>query len=72
MSDVYERLRTRLDELAVGLPETEDKIEIKLLKRLFTETEAEIFVLLHPLLEAPVDIAKRLKRGPDEVAEILE
>ena len=40
MSDVYERLRARLDELAVGLPESKDKIEIRLLRRLFTETEA--------------------------------
>ena len=48
MSGVYERLRARLDELAVGLPATENKIEIKLLKRLFTETEAEFFVQLHP------------------------
>jgi electron transport complex protein RnfB len=51
MSDVYERLRSRLDDLASGLPETEDKIEIRLLKRLFTEEEAEFFVQLHPLLE---------------------
>ena len=72
MSDVYERLRARLDELAVGLPETENKIEIKLLKRLFTETEAEFFVQLHPLLESPDDVAKRLKREPGEVADLME
>ena len=52
MSDVYERLRARLDDLAVGLPETESKIEINLLKRMFTEPEAEFFVQLQPLLEA--------------------
>ena len=72
MSDVYERLRARLDELAVGLPQTENKIEIKLLKRLFTETEAEFFVQLHPLLEAPDDVAGRLGRDPAEVAELME
>jgi NAD-dependent dihydropyrimidine dehydrogenase PreA subunit len=72
MSDVYERLRARLDELAVGLPETEDKIEIKILKRLFSETEAEFFVQLHPLLEAPADVANRLERDPAEVAELME
>ena len=48
MSDVYESLRARLDELAVGLPETQSKIEIKMLKRLFTETEAEFFVQDRP------------------------
>ena len=72
MSDVYERLRARLDEPAVGLPETENKIEIKMLKRLFTETEAEFFIQLHPLLEAPADVANRLERDPAEVAELME
>ncbi|MEJ2100424.1 MAG: 4Fe-4S binding protein [Desulfobacterales bacterium] len=72
MSDVYERLRARLDDLAVGYPETENKVEIRLLKRLFTEKEAEFFVHLHPLLEAPADVAKRLNRDPDEVADLME
>ena len=72
MSDVYERLRARLDGLAVGFPQTENKLEIKLLKRLFTETEADFFVQLHPLLESPDDVAKRLNREPDEVAGLME
>jgi len=72
MSDVYERLRKRLDDLAVGYPETESKVEIRLLKRLFTEEEAEFFVQLNPLLEAPADVAQRLKRDPDEVAALME
>ena len=71
MSDVYERLRARLDEMAIGLPETENKIEIKLLKRLFTEAEADFFVQLHPFLESPDDAAKRLNREPDEVAGLM-
>ncbi len=72
MSDVFERLRARLDELAVGLPKTENKIEIRLLKRLFTEAEAEFFVQLHPLLESPDDVANRLNRDADEVADLME
>ncbi len=72
MRDVYERLRARLDELAVGLPETENKIEIKLLKRLFSEAEAELFMQLHPLLEAPDAVAHRLNRDADEVAGLME
>ena len=50
MSDVYERLRSRLDDLATGLPETEDKIEIRLLKRLFIEEEANVTNPLKPVL----------------------
>jgi electron transport complex protein RnfB len=72
MSDVYERLRKRLDDLAVGYPETESKVEIRLLKRIFTEEEAEFFVQLNPLLEAPADVARRLNRDPDEVADLME
>ena len=72
MSDVFEGLRARLDELAVGLPKTENKIEIRLLKRLFTEAEAKFFVQLHPLLEAPDDVANRLNRDPGEVADLME
>ena len=72
MGDVYERLRKRLDDLAVGYPETESKVEIRLLKRLFTEEEAEFFVQLNPLLEAPADVAQRLKRDPGEVATLME
>jgi NAD-dependent dihydropyrimidine dehydrogenase PreA subunit len=72
MSDVYERLRSRLDDMATGLPETEDKIEIRLLRRLFTEEEAEFFIKLHPRLESPADVAKRLNRDPDEVADLME
>ena len=43
MSDVYERLRQRLDDLATGFPETEQKVELRLLRRLFADDEAEFF-----------------------------
>ncbi len=72
MRDVDERLRARLDDMAVGLPVTENQIEIKLLKRLFSEAEAEFFIQLHPLLESPDDVAARLKRDPAEVAAMME
>ena len=72
MSDVYAQLRSRLDDLAVGFPETESKIEIRLLKQLFTEEEAEFFLQLSPMMESPTDAANRLKRNPDTVAELME
>ena len=72
MSDVYERLRSHLDDMASGFPETENKIEIQLLKHLFTETEAEFFMQLNPLLESPGDVAERLKRDSAEIAELME
>ena len=33
MTDIYDKLRARLDDMATGFPETESKIEIKLLQR---------------------------------------
>lgn len=72
MNDVYERLRERLDDLATGYPSTESRVEIRILKRLFTEEEAEFFLHLSPLLETPGDAAKRLDRDPDNTAVLME
>jgi ferredoxin len=72
MSDVYEDLRRRLDDFSSGYPTAESGVEVKILKRLFTEQEAEFFVKLSPLLEAPEDVAKRLDRDPAQTAELME
>ena len=49
MADVYEKLRAHLDNLGNGFPATKSKIEIKILKQLFSETEAELFLQLTEL-----------------------
>ena len=72
MTDVYDKLRARLDSMATGFPETESKIEIKLLKRLFTEAEADLFLQLMPILQKPADVAERLNRDPDGIGEMME
>ena len=72
MSDVYGRLRERLDDFASGFPTTESGIEIKILKGLFTEAEAELFLRLSPVSEAAEDVAKRLCHDPTETAELME
>jgi ferredoxin len=72
MENVYEKLRKRLDDMATGYPATQSGIEIKILKRLFTEAEAKLFLGLSPLLETPADAAKRLNRNPDETADQME
>ena len=72
MENIYEKLRARLDDLATGYPATESKIEIRLLERLFTEEEAEMYLQLSPFLEKPRDVAKRLKRDVGELAPLLE
>lgn len=72
MENIYEKLRARLDDLATGYPATESKIEIRLLKRLFTEEEAELYLQLSPFLEKPQAVAVRLNRDAEELEPILE
>ena len=72
MEDIYEKLRARLDDLATGYPATESKIEIRMLKRLFNEEEAELYMQLSPFLEKPQAVAVRLNRDADELEPILE
>ena len=72
MGDIYAKLRERLDDMAVGFPATEDGLEIKILKRLFTEADAALFLQLSPLLEKPEDVAKRLGRDVGELSAHME
>ncbi len=72
MEDVYERLRNRLDDLAAGYPATESGVEIYILKRLFTEKEAEFALHLSPIPESPEDVAKRLGREAAETTALME
>ncbi len=62
--DPFLKLREFLDQLPLGFPKTSSGVEIKILRRLFTEEEAKIAVLLTPLPEEASQIAKRA--GLDE------
>jgi ferredoxin len=72
MSDVYEQLRQRLDDMGTGFPATQSGIEITILKQLFSETDAQMFLLLSPLLEAAEGIAERLGLPLEPTAGHLE
>ena len=72
MNDVYERLRQRLDDLATGFPETEQKVERRILQRLFSLEEAEFFLEMTPLLETPAQVAERLNQPEADVADQME
>jgi electron transport complex protein RnfB len=72
MKDIYQKLRERLDDLATGYPATDNGVEIRILKRLFTEEEAEFFLQLFPLPETPEDVAKRLSKESTETAALME
>ena len=72
MENIYDRLRARLDDLAIGYPATDSGVEIRLLKRLFTEQEAELFLQLSPLLQNPADVARQLNRDAAEISTLME
>ena len=72
-SDVYERLREHMDtSLPVGMPKTESGVELRLLKRLFTEEEAEFFTNLEPFQKTAEQIAEDLGKDVGEVKTLLE
>lgn len=69
--DIYEKLREHLDGLPPGFPETPGKVELRILKKLFTEEEAEVFMRLRLLPEPPSLIAPRLGMSEERASEIL-
>lgn len=70
--DIYLRLREQLDQYSFGYPSTKSGVEFKILKKLFTEEEAELFLLLTLMLETPESIARRTGRDPKETASLLQ
>jgi len=69
--DVYLKLRQYLDELPAGYPETPTGVEIKLLEKIFTPEEAELFLHCKLVAEPPAAIAKRAGMPEAEAAEML-
>jgi Fe-S-cluster-containing hydrogenase component 2 len=69
---VYEKLRERIDTYSVGMFPTESGKELKILERLFTPVEAEVYLAMTRSLEPPSVIAGRLGRDVKETAAVLE
>jgi ferredoxin/predicted transcriptional regulator len=72
MSDVYADLREFLHTFPGGYPSTPTGVEIKLLKKLFSPEDAEMYLSLTKEPEVLADIAKRLGRDKGELGEKLE
>ena len=72
MENIYEKLRDRLDTFSSGYPKTDSGIEIDILKKLFTDDEAALFLELYPFLESPENVAQRLGRDQQTVAAIMD
>lgn len=72
MNDIYRKLQERLDLYSFGFPQSEKGDDIVLLKKLFTEDEARVFLLLSPRLETPEEIMKRAGITNNDFASKLE
>jgi electron transport complex protein RnfB len=70
-ADIFRELQKRLDGYSLGFPATDSGIELEILKELFTEEDAEMFLNLTQKLETPEDVARRIGRPPDEIAAQL-
>ena len=71
MSNVYERLRERLDMFPQGFPKTESGVELEILQHLFAPDEAEIMLHLRPFPEKVADISERIGKDKTELGETL-
>ena len=68
----YLKLREFLDQFPIGFPSTDSGVELKILKRLFSEDEAEITTQLSPLPEEISDIAARTGASAEQLSAKLE
>jgi Pyruvate/2-oxoacid:ferredoxin oxidoreductase delta subunit len=68
----YLKLQKFLDQFPIGFPATESGVEIEILKRLFTEQEAELTTKLSPMPEEASQIAERADIGTEGLEEKLE
>ncbi|NVM16353.1 MAG: 4Fe-4S binding protein [Candidatus Lokiarchaeota archaeon] len=68
----YEKLREFLDIFPIGFRKTQSGVEIEILKRLFTEEEAELTTFLTIRPERARSIARRAGKNSTEVGKKLE
>ena len=70
--DIYQELRKKINNRGVGFDATTSGIELKILKRLFTEEEARLYMHLSWDLESTGKIAGRTGHDPEKVSAILK
>ncbi|MGQ9843005.1 MAG: hypothetical protein ACUVRK_05510 [Spirochaetota bacterium] len=72
MDDIYAALQKRLDMYSLGFPQTQSKIEITILKKLFSHDDAKLFLELSPMLETAQNIATRIGKSLEEIERHLD
>ncbi len=61
--DIYRQLQQHLDRMPVPFPATDSGVELRILRMLFTEEDAEVALALSAAPESPRTIRRRLGRG---------
>ena len=72
MDTVYENLRDHLDSLPGGYPATDNGVELRILKRLFTSDEAALAQQLTLKFETSQTIAERAGMDHEKVDHMLK
>lgn len=70
--EIYEKVREQLDQYSVGFPKTKSGLEIRMLEKIFTEEDAEMFLQLSMQLESPESIANRTGHNIQKTSDLLE
>ena len=72
MTNTYQKLAQYLDELPAGFPPAESGVELKILRHLFTEQEAELALHLTLIDESARVVAFRAHQPVEKVANLLD
>jgi ferredoxin len=72
MNDIYKRLRDKLEMMATGYPATTDGVEIKILRQLFSEEDAELFLKMETRPETARQLALSLGTDVNDMTAKLE
>ena len=70
--DIYQELRERIDQYSVGMSASGSGKEIAILRRLFSEEEALVYLALSRRLEPVRSVAAKTGMSEKEAARILE
>ncbi len=69
--NIYREVQQQLDTYSIGFPATESGIELNILRKLFSEKDAGMFLKLSQRLESVDEIAARIDLIPTDVSEQL-
>ena len=70
--EIYRQLAKHLDKLPCGFPATEDGLELRILKRLFTPEQAKLALKLNLVAEPVPVIARRAGLDEEDARKMLE